>query len=46
MKLFTFSKLLIAFLMMLCGSTAMASDFVTVDGFKFLVDTDKGRQHC
>ena len=26
---------------MLCCGTAVASDFVTVDGFKFLVDTDK-----
>lgn len=41
MRQFTISKLLIAFLMMLCCGTAMASDFVTVDGFKFLVDTDK-----
>lgn len=41
MRQFTFSKLLIAFLMMLYCGTAMASDFVTVDGFKFLVDTDK-----
>lgn len=41
MRQFTISRLLIAFLMMLCCSTAMASDFVTVDGFKFLVDTDK-----
>lgn len=42
MRQFTISKLLIAFLMMLCCGTAMASDFVTVDGFKFVVDTDKG----
>ncbi len=41
MRQFTISKLLIAFLMMLYCGTAMASDFVTVDGFKFLVDTDK-----
>ncbi len=41
MRQFTISRLLIAFLMMLCCGTAMASDFVTVDGFKFLVDTDK-----
>lgn len=41
MRQFTISKLLIAFLMMLCCGTAMASDFVIVDGFKFLVDTDK-----
>lgn len=41
MRQFTISRLLIAFLMMLCYGTAMASDFVTVDGFKFLVDTDK-----
>lgn len=41
MRQFTISKLLIAFLMLLCCGTAMASDFVTVDGFKFLVDTDK-----
>lgn len=41
MRQFTNSKLLVAFLMMLCCGTAMASDFVTVDGFKFLVDTDK-----
>lgn len=27
--------------MVLCCGTAMASDFVTVDGFKFLVDTEK-----
>lgn len=41
MRQFTISKLLIAFLLMLCCGTAVASDFVTVDGFKFLVDTDK-----
>lgn len=41
MRQITFSKLLIAFLMMLCCGTAMASDFVTVGGFKLLVDTDK-----
>lgn len=41
MRQFTISKLLIAFLMMLCCGTAMASDFVIVDGIKFLVDTDK-----
>lgn len=41
MRHFTISRFLIAFLMMLCCGTAMASDFVTVDGFKFLVDTDK-----
>lgn len=41
MKHFTIPMLLVAFLMMLCCGTAMASDFVTVDGFKFLVDTDK-----
>ena len=41
MRQFTISKLLIAFLMILYCGTAMASDFVTVDGFKFLVDTDK-----
>lgn len=41
MRQFTISKLLIAFLLMLCCGTAVASDFVTVDGFKFLVDSDK-----
>ena len=41
MRQFTISKLLIAFLLMLCCGTAVASDFVTVEGFKFLVDTDK-----
>ena len=41
MRHFSIIKLFIAFLMMLCCGTAMASDFVTVDGFKFLVDTDK-----
>ena len=41
MRQFTISKLLIAFLLMLCCGTAVASDFVTVDGFKFLVETDK-----
>lgn len=41
MRRFMSLKLLVAFLMMLCCGTAMASDFVTVDGFKFLVDTDK-----
>ena len=36
------SKLLIAFVMVLCWNSVKASDFITVDGFKYYVDTTKG----
>jgi len=42
MRQFTISKLLIAFLMMLCCGTAMATGYVYKGGFKYFVDTDKG----
>lgn len=42
MKHLMSSKLLIAFVMVLCWNSVKASDFVTVDGFKYYVDTDKG----
>lgn len=41
MKQLSISRLVVVFLLALCSSATFASDFVTVDGFKFLVDTDK-----
>ncbi len=42
MKHFIFSKLLVALLMMFCCcTTIMASDVVIVDGFKYLIDSEK-----
>lgn len=41
MKQFSILRLVVVFLLALCSSATFASDFVTVDGFKFLVDTDK-----
>ncbi|WP_181977255.1 hypothetical protein [Segatella copri] len=42
MKHLMSSKLLIAFVMVLCWNSVKASDFITVDGFKYYVDTTKG----
>lgn len=39
MKQFSILRLVVVFLLALCSSATFASDFVTVDGFKFLVDT-------
>lgn len=41
MKPLSILRLVVVFLLALCSSTTFASDFVTVDGFKFLVDTNK-----
>ena len=41
MKQLSISRLVVVFLLALCSSATFASDFVTVDGFKFLVDTNK-----
>lgn len=41
MKQFTISKLLVAFFMQLCYGTMLASNIVTVEGFRFLIDTDE-----
>ena len=41
MKQFTISKLLGAFFMQLCYGTMLASNIVTVEGFRFLIDTDE-----
>lgn len=41
MKPLSILRLVVVFLLALCSSATFASDFVTVDGFKFLVDTNK-----
>ena len=41
MKQLSILRLVIVFLLALCSNATFASDFVTVDGFKFLVDTNK-----
>lgn len=41
MKSLSILRLVVVFLLALCSSATFASDFVTVDGFKFLVDTNK-----
>lgn len=41
MKQLSILRLVVVFLLALCSSATFASDFVTVDGFKFLVDTNK-----
>ena len=38
MKPLSILRLVVVFLLALCSSATFASDFVTVDGFKFLVD--------
>lgn len=41
MKQLSILRLVIVFLLALCSNATFASDFVTVDGLKFFVDTDK-----